>query len=75
MRCYPIDHPGLRKTDGPEILRMLNEGLAWLDLEDQKYRPIVASSPAAATAAGEEASDTEETTPTVTQATTPGATL
>lgn len=74
LRWYPIDHPGLRKTDGPEILRMLNEGLAWLDAQDQKYRPIVASTPAAATAAGEESGDTEEAN-TVTQATTPAAAL
>lgn len=27
---YDVDHPGLRKGDGPEIVRMLDEGLAWL---------------------------------------------
>ncbi|MFM1921739.1 MAG: hypothetical protein RLZZ303_3373 [Candidatus Hydrogenedentota bacterium] len=27
---YDIDHPGLRDGDGPEIIRMLDEGLAWL---------------------------------------------
>jgi len=58
LRWYPIDHPGLRKTDGPEILRMLNEGLEWLEAEDRKYRPAVA--PVPATAAGEAPGDREE---------------
>lgn len=27
---YKVDHPGLRDGDGPEIVRMLDEGLVWL---------------------------------------------
>lgn len=30
IRWYDVDHPGLRKGDGPEIVRMLDEGLEWL---------------------------------------------
>jgi poly(3-hydroxybutyrate) depolymerase len=30
LRWYDIDHPGLRQGDGPEIIRMLDDGLAWL---------------------------------------------
>lgn len=38
IKWYPIDHPGLRKTDGPEILRLLDEGLQWLKEQDAPYR-------------------------------------
>lgn len=38
IKWYPIDHPGLRKTDGPEILRLLDDGLAWLTEQDKPYR-------------------------------------
>ncbi len=27
---YDVDHPGLRDGDGPEIVRMLDDGLTWL---------------------------------------------
>ena len=27
---YDVDHPGLRDGDGPEVVRMLDEGLKWL---------------------------------------------
>lgn len=30
LRWYDIDHPGLRDGDGPEIIRLLDDGLAWL---------------------------------------------
>lgn len=30
LTWYKIDHPGLRDGDGPEIIRMLDDGLAWL---------------------------------------------
>jgi dienelactone hydrolase len=36
LRWYPIDHPDQRKEDGPEILRLLNEGLAWLIEQDKQ---------------------------------------
>jgi len=38
IRWYPIDHPGLRDGDGPEILRMLDDGLNWLLEKDAPYR-------------------------------------
>jgi dienelactone hydrolase len=30
IRWYDVDHPGLRDGDGPEVVRMLDEGLEWL---------------------------------------------
>ena len=30
LRWYDIDHPGLRQGDGPEIIRLLDDGLVWL---------------------------------------------
>lgn len=36
IRWYPIEHPGLRQQDGQEIIRMLDEGLAWLVEQDKK---------------------------------------
>lgn len=30
LRWYDIDHPGLRQDDGPEIIRLLDDGLVWL---------------------------------------------
>lgn len=47
IKWYPVDHPGLRKTDGPEIIRMLDDGLAWL--QGKAGMPVtVATMPAAA---------------------------
>ena len=30
IRWYPIDHPGLRKSDGPVIVELLNDTVAWM---------------------------------------------
>jgi len=30
IKWYKVDHPGLRQGDGPEIIQMLDDGLAWL---------------------------------------------
>jgi len=60
LRWYPIDHPGLRREDGPEILRMLDEGLAWLDAHDKQHRPTVAAAPKPPTAAGEAQGEEDE---------------
>lgn len=38
IRWYPIDHPGLRDKDGPEIMRLLDDGLAWLIEQDNKIK-------------------------------------
>ncbi len=38
IKWYPIDHPGLRNSDGPEIIRMLDEGLEWLVEQDKKVK-------------------------------------
>ncbi len=38
IRWYPIDHPGLREQDGIEIIRILDEGLAWLIEKDNKLK-------------------------------------
>jgi poly(3-hydroxybutyrate) depolymerase len=35
---YPVDHPGLRKGDGPEIVRMLDDGLRWMLAQDAPFR-------------------------------------
>ncbi len=35
IEWYDIDHPGLRDGDGPEIGRMLDDGLEWLQAQDQ----------------------------------------
>jgi dienelactone hydrolase len=40
IKWYPIDHPGLRKEDGPEVLRLLDDGLAWLKEQDKPYRMV-----------------------------------
>lgn len=39
---YDVDHPGLRKTDGPEIIRMLDDGLKWLAVK--AHMPVPESS-------------------------------
>ena len=38
IRWYPIDHPGLRDGDGPEIVRLLDETVAWMLQQDAPYR-------------------------------------
>ncbi|HOV32795.1 MAG TPA: alpha/beta hydrolase [Candidatus Hydrogenedens sp.] len=38
MRWYPIDHPGIRDKDGPEVIRLLDDGLAWLIEQDNKIK-------------------------------------
>ncbi|MBI1318265.1 MAG: prolyl oligopeptidase family serine peptidase [Candidatus Hydrogenedens sp.] len=38
IRWYDVDHPGLREGDGPEIVRMLDEGLEWMLERDAPYR-------------------------------------
>lgn len=38
IRWYPIEHPGLRDKDGPEIIRMLDEGLEWLVEQDNRIK-------------------------------------
>ena len=38
IRWYPIDHPGLRDKDGPEVIRLLDDGLAWLIEQDNKLK-------------------------------------
>ena len=53
---YDVDHPGLRKTDGPEIIKMLDDGLKWLSLKAGLPEPKgVAATTAAAPAAASEA--------------------
>lgn len=37
IRWYPIDHPGLQEGDGPAVLHMLEDGLAWLVEQDKKH--------------------------------------
>lgn len=46
LRWYKVDHPGLRKTDGPEIIRMLDDGLNWL--QTKAGLPVTTALPAAA---------------------------
>jgi dienelactone hydrolase len=48
IKWYDVDHPGLRKSDGPEIVRMLDDGLAWLAVKAGVQLPV-----AAVAAAGE----------------------
>lgn len=43
IRWYDIDHPGLRDGDGPEIVRMLDDGLAWLAVKAGVTPPAVAA--------------------------------
>ena len=38
LRWYPIDHPGLREGDGPEIVRLFNETVIWMRQQDAPYR-------------------------------------
>jgi dienelactone hydrolase len=38
IRWYDVDHPGLREGDGPEIARMLDEGLDWMLTHDEPHR-------------------------------------
>ena len=38
IRWYPIDHPGLRDSDGIKIIQMLDDGLAWLVEQDNKVK-------------------------------------
>jgi len=38
IRWYPIDHPGLRDGDGPEIVKLLDETVAWMLQQDAPYR-------------------------------------
>jgi dienelactone hydrolase len=38
IKWYPIDHPGLRKTDGPAIVALLNDTLDWFLKQDEKAR-------------------------------------
>lgn len=47
LRWYPIDHPGIRAGDGPEILRMLDDGLAWIAEQDAALRGVPDAAPAA----------------------------
>lgn len=42
IKWYPIDHPGLRKGDGPEILHLLDDGLAWLQEQDRPRKRAAA---------------------------------
>ena len=52
IRWYPIDHPGLRKTDGPQIIQLLNDTRDWLLEQDAPYRTAAAhAAPAAHTPA------------------------
>ena len=39
IRWYPCDHPGLRKTDAPIIVEILDEGRDWLLEQDKPFRP------------------------------------
>jgi len=46
LQWYNVDHPGLRKGDGPEVLRMLDEGKKWLMTHDAAHRaPAPAPAP------------------------------
>jgi len=38
IRWYPCDHPGLRKTDAPIIVQILDEGRDWLVEQDKPFR-------------------------------------
>lgn len=38
LKWYPIDHPGLRKEDGPEIINLLDDTVVWLLKQDAQYR-------------------------------------
>jgi len=50
---YDVDHPGLRKGDGPEVIRMLDDGLKWLAVKANVTVPEARA--AATTAAASEA--------------------
>jgi len=54
IEWYDIDHPGLRDGDGPEIVRMLDDGLAWLQAQDQAVLAQLDRDEAAQTAAAGE---------------------
>lgn len=39
IRWYPCDHPGLRKSDAPIIVQILDEARDWLLEQDKPFRP------------------------------------
>lgn len=45
IKWYPVDHPGLRKGDGPEIVHMLDDGLAWLAVKAGLPAPAALAAP------------------------------
>lgn len=40
LKWYPIEHPGLRESDGPLIIKLLDENLAWLLAQDAPHRDV-----------------------------------
>jgi len=41
LTWYDIDHPGLRDGDGPEVVRMLDDGLKWLAAKANLPAPVL----------------------------------